>query len=89
MRFFRSTDACIESSLTSTLFSTHCPGVASLPDHHGVTPREAARMGPYPRLCLTLLKEAERVNFLHKVCTIACIDYPVHTFTKFAASLLF
>jgi hypothetical protein len=24
-------------------------------------------MGPYPRLCLTLLKEAERVNLLHKV----------------------
>lgn len=31
-------------------------------------------MGPYPRLCLALLKEAERVNLLHKVRRFALRD---------------
>lgn len=47
--------------------SIHHTPPKRLPDHRGLTPRDAARMAPYPRLCLELLKQAERVNLLHKV----------------------
>ncbi len=36
-------------------------------DCDGRTPRDAAKMGPVPRICLGLLKEAERANLLWKV----------------------
>ncbi|KAM3568324.1 hypothetical protein VYU27_009552 [Nannochloropsis oceanica] len=36
-------------------------------DYEGSTPRDAAKMGPVARVCLELLKEAERANLLWKV----------------------
>lgn len=73
----RAVRACVSMLGSHQAIDDHEPGTrCSLPDHQGMTPRDAARMGPYPRLCLALLKEAERVNLLHKVggsfraCTI-------------------
>lgn len=51
-----------------------------LPDHRGITPRDAARIGPYPRPCLALLKEAERVNLLHKVKHNTTLTLPFSDF---------
>jgi hypothetical protein len=36
-------------------------------DYEGATPRDASKMGPSTRVCLGLLKEAERVNLLLKL----------------------